>query len=237
MTDEIEHIFDSIIKQAEVYSVREGDTFEKIVNNHPSALKGKLMVQELQDANPGVNPTKLQIGQKIIIPSGASLESIRKSRRAPSAADGNLTAQIDKAFAEAAAAHGISEATLRGMAMVESGGDICAKSGAGAQGLMQLMPLVQRAYGVADPFDPVSSIWGASAHLANMMKIAKQILKYTPQADVEKVALTMYNMGEAAYRGAIRSGRPLPKEAADYANKVRAAAGARPIYKCNRDLV
>lgn len=237
MSDEIEHIFDSILKQAEVYSVQKGDTLEKIVKNHPVAMKNGLLVGELADANPGLNPTQLQIGQKIVIPTGKSLQDIRKSREAPSAGPGALTAQIDKAFAEAAATHGVSEATLRGMAMVESNGNVCAQSGAGAQGLMQLMPVVQKIYGVSNPFDPISSIWGAAAHLANMMKSAKQLVKYMPQADVEKVALTMYNMGEAAYRGAVRSGRPLPKEASEYANKVRAAAGSRPTYKCNRDLV
>lgn len=45
-----------------VYMVQSGDTFYSI------AKKYSITVQQLQDANPGVDPTKLQIGQQIIIP-------------------------------------------------------------------------------------------------------------------------------------------------------------------------
>jgi hypothetical protein len=99
------------------------------------------------------------------------------------------------------------------------------------------MPQIQRLYGVVDPTDPVSSIWGAAAHLGHMMKVAADLLKYRPGEDVEKVALTMYNLGETAYRKLIRSGGTLPKESAEYADKVRAAAGATMQYTCNRKVV
>ena len=238
MDDEFLHIFEAILKKAETYTIQKGDTFDKIVKKHPSATRDKLLVQELLDANPGITPTKIQIGQTVVIPTGDTLMEIRRHREAPRAVPADrLQGQIDEAFASAAASHGVSEATLRGMAMVESGGDVCATSGAGAQGLMQLMPQIQRAYGVTDPFDPISSIWGAAAHLGAMMQSAAEISKYIAGADVEKVALTMYNLGETAYRNTIRAGGKLPRESAEYADKVRAAAGAKPKYTCNRNLV
>ncbi|AEN88915.1 MULTISPECIES: LysM peptidoglycan-binding domain-containing protein [Priestia] len=40
-----------------------GDTFYSI------AKKYSMTVQQLQDANPGVDPANLQIGQQIIIPA------------------------------------------------------------------------------------------------------------------------------------------------------------------------
>lgn len=238
MTDELAHLFGSLLKRAETYTVQKGDTFDKIVKVHPTAVKNNLILQELLAANPGVEPSKLQIGQSIVIPVGDALSEIRRSREAPrSSSSDKLEAQIDAAFASAASSNGVSEAILRGIAMVESRGDVCAESGSGAQGLMQLMPQIQRAYGVTDPFDPVSSIWGAAAHLNAMMRAAADLLKYTPNSDVEKVALTMYNFGEAAYRNVVRSGGSLPRESVEYAEKVRAAAGSRPQYTCNQTLV
>jgi len=166
------------------------------------------------------------------------LQEIRLRDEAPRASAGeDLAKQIDQAFSDAAAAHGVSEPILRGIAATESGGDVCAVSGAGAQGLMQLMPKVQRMYGVTDPFDPISSVWGAAAHLSYVSKEAAELLKYIPQADVEKAALTMYNMGETAYRTSVRTGKKLPKEAAEYADKVRSSAGTKLIYRCSRNIV
>jgi membrane-bound lytic murein transglycosylase MltF len=88
-------------------------------------------------------------------------------------------------------------------------------------------------YGVSDPFDPISSIWGGAAHFSYMMSRAKKLVKYAPEVDPENIALTMYNMGETAYRAALRSGKALPREAHEYAAKVRAAAGAKLTYHCN----
>jgi len=238
MDDEFINTFFTIYRRAEVYVVGPGDTFDKVVKNHPTAIKEKVMVKEMISANPGVDPTRLQIGQKIIIPTGAVLQEIRLRDEAPRASAGeDLAKQIDQAFSDAAAAHGVSEPILRGIAATESGGDVCAVSGAGAQGLMQLMPKVQRMYGVTDPFDPISSVWGAAAHLSYVSKEAAELLKYIPQADVEKAALTMYNMGETAYRTSVRTGKKLPKEAAEYADKVRSSAGTKLIYRCSRNIV
>jgi LysM repeat protein len=48
------------------YTIAKGDTLAKIAHTHGVTLKA------LQDANPGLNPTKLTIGKKINIPAGGS---------------------------------------------------------------------------------------------------------------------------------------------------------------------
>ena len=60
-------------------------------------------------------------------------------------------------------------AFLRAIAHAESGFDEKAVSPKGAQGLMQLMPDVQRDYGVLDPFDPAQSIDAAARHLRALL--------------------------------------------------------------------
>jgi membrane-bound lytic murein transglycosylase MltF len=98
---------------------------------------------------------------------------------------------------------------------------------------MQLMPQIARHYGVNDASDPISSIWGAAAHLAHMIEVATELLKYTRDYNIEKVALTMYNLGETAYREAVRGKREMPRESLEYPDKVMAAAGSRLKYHCN----
>ncbi|MGV2503514.1 LysM peptidoglycan-binding domain-containing protein [Priestia megaterium] len=48
--------------QVTFYTIQSGDTF------YSTAKKYNITVQQLQDANPGVDPTKLQIGQQIVLP-------------------------------------------------------------------------------------------------------------------------------------------------------------------------
>jgi LysM repeat protein len=48
----------------EEYTVVQGDTFSGIAKKFPG-----LTVKQIQEANPGVEPTKLRIGQRIVIPA------------------------------------------------------------------------------------------------------------------------------------------------------------------------
>src|SRR5450631_4834917 len=63
-------------------------------------------------------------------------------------------AQLDRLVNGASSDHRLSPALVRAVIDVESGGDPSAISGAGAMGLMQLMPGTASSYGVADAFDP-----------------------------------------------------------------------------------
>ena len=63
-----------------------------------------------------------------------------------------------KEFRAAARAQKVDDAFLRAIAHAESGFDAKAVSAKGAQGVMQLMPDVQKEYGVLDPFASKQSI-------------------------------------------------------------------------------
>ncbi len=67
-------------------------------------------------------------------------------------------------FKAAARQHKVDDAFLRAIAHAESGFDASAVSPKGAQGVMQLMPEVQKEFGVSDPFVSKQSI-GAGARL------------------------------------------------------------------------
>jgi hypothetical protein len=68
-------------------------------------------------------------------------------------------------FQQAGAKYGLSPALLAAVAKVESGYDPAAVSGAGAQGLMQLMPATARGLGV-DALDPAQAVDGAARMLS-----------------------------------------------------------------------
>lgn len=114
-------------------------------------------------------------------------------------------------FRDAARRTGVEDAWLRAIAHAESGFDPRARSPKGAQGLMQLMPAVQRAYGVADPYSSAECIDGAARHIRNLMRRYK--------GDLTLVAAA-YNAGPGSVERF--GGVPPYAETEAYVDKVQA---------------
>jgi soluble lytic murein transglycosylase-like protein len=70
----------------------------------------------------------------------------------------------------AAERHGLDPALLAGLIQQESGFDPNARSGAGAQGLTQLMPGTAAGLGVTNPLDPAQAIEGGAKYLAQQLQ-------------------------------------------------------------------
>lgn len=113
-------------------------------------------------------------------------------------------------FAAAAAATGVDPRLLASVAWTESGFTAGARSGAGARGLMQLMPATARSLGV-DPDDPAQAVLGAARYLAQQLKA------HGGRADL---ALAAYNAGPGAVR--TYGGIPPYPETRAYVSKVLA---------------
>lgn len=114
-------------------------------------------------------------------------------------------------FRAAAKRNGVEDAWLRAIAHAESGFDPRAMSPKGAQGVMQLMPSVARAYGVADPFSSAQSIDGGARHIKALMR------RY--HGDLTLVAAA-YNAGAGAVQRF--GGVPPYSETQAYVEKVQA---------------
>ena len=84
-----------------------------------------------------------------------------------------------------------------------------AVSSAGAKGLMQLMPVTAKRFGVDDPFDAKQSIHAGTKYLYNLLKEFK----------TKKLALAAYNAGEGTVRRYNRQIPPYP-ETQKYVSKV-----------------
>ncbi len=119
--------------------------------------------------------------------------TVTGSRQA--AASFQMSESMDAIFQEAANTYGVSVNLLKAVGMAESNFNQYAQSGAGAQGVMQLMPATAASLGVTDPFDARQNIMGGAKLLAQNLSM------YGGNIDL---ALAAYNAGPgnvAAYGG------------------------------------
>lgn len=118
--------------------------------------------------------------------------------------------RYDRMVDEVANTYGVESALLHAVISVESRYSPKAVSRKGAAGLMQLMPVIAKRYGVADPLDPVQNLHGGAKYLRDLLK------KYNND---RSLALAAYNAGE---RAVARYGNRIPpfRETTDYVPRV-----------------
>jgi soluble lytic murein transglycosylase-like protein len=103
--------------------------------------------------------------------------------------------------------HGLSPNLVNAIMAVESDFDPTAVSSKGAQGLMQLMPLITQYYRVYDPFNPQQNIEGGIRYLSDLLRLFDNQLP---------LAIAAYNGGE----GLVRKHGGVPPALESYVNKV-----------------
>ena len=108
---------------------------------------------------------------------------------------------------ELARRHGLSPNLVSALMAVESDFDPAAISPKGAQGLMQLMPLIVKYYQVYNPFNPQQNIEGGIRYLSDLLRLFDNQLP---------LALAAYNGGE----GLVRKHGGVPPMLESYVNKV-----------------
>lgn len=131
-----------------------------------------------------------------------------------------ITDQYEAEINYAAKHHGLEKALLQAVIHAESAYKAAAVSSAGAQGLMQLMPLTQKTYAVNNPFDAKQNILGGAAYLKHLKNTYQNMDIY----------LAAYNSGETAVE---RYGRQIPPfpETKEYVRRVKILYGR---YKQNQ---
>ncbi|AKO91902.1 hypothetical protein BEH_07180 [Priestia filamentosa] len=119
------------------------------------------------------------------------------------------TGQYASSINKYAAKYNVDPFLIAAIIKTESNFNPNARSGAGAVGLMQLMPATARELGVTNRSNPDQSIMGGTKYIAQMLQRVG--------GDITK-ALYSYNGGPGYRRNS--SGTPLAKETRNYAGKV-----------------
>lgn len=145
--------------------------------------------------------------------SGGTVDLSSINLRGSSSSFGSLSSQYDSMFSTAGAKYGISPKLLAAVAKAESGFNANARSGAGAQGLMQIMPGTAKGLGV-NPLVPSEAIDGAAKMLSGLVK----------KFGSHELALAAYNAGPGAVQK--HNGIPPYKETQNYVKRVLNYAGA-----------
>ena len=127
--------------------------------------------------------------------------------------------KYDDLIRELAKKHKVEAALVKAVMHVESAFNTHAKSSAGAQGLMQLMPATARRFGVSDSHHPIDNMSGGIKYLRWLYERFEGNLRFV---------LAGYNAGEGAvdrYKGI-----PPYTETQDYVRKVLKMA---ELYRCD----
>jgi hypothetical protein len=126
--------------------------------------------------------------------------------------------------------NGVSEALLYAVIQTESGGNKKAKSNAGAQGLMQLMPGTAKDLGVTDANNAAQNLTGGSKYLGQLLRRYNGNLTY---------ALWAYNGGMGRVDKFLAGNGELPEETVKYPGKVlknMSLYNSPPLEKTLSDL-
>lgn len=119
------------------------------------------------------------------------------------------TSQYDNSIKKHSKTYGISMALIKSIITAESCFNSMAESPKGAQGLMQLMPVTAKRFGVSNSFDTDANIKAGTRYL-------KFLLKYFKDDFIDTIAA--YNAGEGTVKK--YKGVPPYKETREYISKV-----------------
>ncbi|WP_058953451.1 lytic transglycosylase domain-containing protein [Clostridium tyrobutyricum] len=174
------------------------------------------LINSMSDSNGNIDLSKLNIGQEDLsnlgYGAGERLNNIYTGVK-EDIKSGNMT--IDEAVDKASRKYGVDRDIIMAVIKQESDFNPESTSGAGAMGLMQLMPGTARELGVTDAYDVEQNVDGGTEYLKKLLNM---------YGNSREMALAAYNAGSGtlASRGvdSISKISRLPYETQNYVQKV-----------------
>lgn len=209
-------MFNSMDQSSSIYgeSDSQNSIFDMLMQN---------MVKEAKDGNGNIDIDKLNfLGDsdlnKIGYGSGTKLDNYStlsasnvsnlSQEISKDASSNNLT--IDQAVDNASKKYGIDKRLILAVIKQESSFDPNSTSGAGAMGLMQLMPGTAKELGVKDAYNINENVDGGTKYLKEMLNTFGDY----------KMALAAYNAGPGVVEKSGENINNLPSETKNYVSKV-----------------
>jgi soluble lytic murein transglycosylase-like protein len=96
-------------------------------------------------------------------------DGIAFAQGAPNAPAPVPPGEIDRLVSANAATWNVDPSLIKAIIANESGFNANATSGAGAQGLMQLMPGTAAGLGVSNSYDPAQNVWGGTRYIRGLL--------------------------------------------------------------------
>lgn len=178
-----------------------GDTFELLLQE---------LIQDPGAINTGSTSTELlDPGSYSNNSSNDTISGVNNSSNI------NINQNIENAVDSAAQKYGVDPDFIKAVIKQESGFHANAVSGAGAEGLMQLMPKTAESLGVKNPFDVLENIDGGTKYIKNLLNSF---------GGNKELALSAYNGGIGRMNrlgvDTVDEISNMPKETQNYVEKV-----------------
>lgn len=178
----------------------------KLTENAPELEEfQKILAQKISEANNTIASTGTSSGSSSVSGTAASTSD---SSSVDTGLGFTVPSSLKSIFEKAADKYGVDVKLLETIGYIESGFHNTSTSGAGAMGIMQLMPVTAKSYGVTDAYDAWQNIM-AGAHV-----LSDKLKEFNGNVDL---ACGAYNCGSGAIH---RAGDTLTAAAKRYVEKV-----------------